>query len=300
MRLPDGRRINLRCSGRGAPIVILESGFGADSHAWAKVQRLVARRTKVCSYDRAGYGDSDPGPLPRHGEAIARDLDQALRAARLRGPFVLVGHSAGGLYVQLFAGRRRADVAGLVLVDTSIVFQDQRMEALFGKRYSGIQPVLARVEGCRQAAEAGTTAVTDVAFARCVPATASATARAEAARPSLWRTQVSELETLFTETSKQRARLGGLIAGVPTTVLTASRTGEPAGDDAPGDQAWETAHRQLAAEFKQGTQRLVRSGHLMIIERPDEVVGAILERVEAARGVRPGASHDRVGIAGLR
>ena len=92
----DGRRINVRCLGAGAPTVILESGYEADSLAWWKVEPEVARFTRVCSYDRAGAGFSDPGPLPRDGAAIAADLDKALSAAGIRGPFVLVGHSAGG------------------------------------------------------------------------------------------------------------------------------------------------------------------------------------------------------------
>lgn len=105
-QLQDGRRLNLVCSGRGAPTVILESGFGATSGAWYKVRPALARGVRVCAYDRAGSGFSDPGPLPRDGAAIVRDLDQALTAAKIVGPYVLVGHSAGGLYARLFAARR--------------------------------------------------------------------------------------------------------------------------------------------------------------------------------------------------
>src|SRR5438105_2292686 len=105
VKLPDGRAINFRCMGRGSPTVIFESGFGASSRAWTEVQALVAPTNKACAYDRAGYGFSDPGPLPRDGAAVARDLDQALRAARLSGPYVIVGHSAGALYALLFMPR---------------------------------------------------------------------------------------------------------------------------------------------------------------------------------------------------
>ncbi|MGH6965185.1 MAG: alpha/beta fold hydrolase, partial [Phenylobacterium sp.] len=88
--------------------MLLESGFGAGAFAWGQAQPIVARTTRVCSYDRAGYGFSDPGPSPRDGAAIARDLDAALRRAGERGPFVIVGHSAGGLYARLFAARRHS------------------------------------------------------------------------------------------------------------------------------------------------------------------------------------------------
>ncbi|HEY8004082.1 MAG TPA: alpha/beta hydrolase, partial [Phenylobacterium sp.] len=280
--LPDGRRINLRCSGRGSPLVLLEAGFGSGSMAWPKLQPMIAARTRVCSYDRAGYGFSDPGPLPRHGAAIARDLDDALRAAKLPGPYIVVGHSAGGLYAQLFAGRRRKEMAGLVLVDPSVVYQERRMAEIFGAGAGSLDPIRRRVQRCIAATEAGGAAVTDPAFNECVPANASPAARARGMRPSLWQAQLSELDTLFTQTSDQRARLGGVIREVPTIVLTASPTGEPAGADAPGSQVWEGLHRELAAQFVHGSQQLVKSGHLMMIERPDAVAAAVFALIDRA------------------
>src|SRR5579859_5390461 len=83
VRLPDHRALNFRCSGRGAPTVLLEAGFGAGSNAWGKVAPRIAQVTQVCAYDRAGFGFSDPGPMPRDGAAIARDLDAGLKAARI-------------------------------------------------------------------------------------------------------------------------------------------------------------------------------------------------------------------------
>ena len=135
--LPDHRRLNLRCSGHGSPTVVLEGGFGADSLAWYKVQPALAARYRVCAYDRAGAGFSDPAPAPRDGAAIARDLDAGLRAAGIGGPFVLVGHSSGGLYARIFADLRPKDVIGMVLVDPSVPHQDlrfaERLRARCGK-----------------------------------------------------------------------------------------------------------------------------------------------------------------------
>ena len=286
--LPDHRTIDLRCSGRGAPLVLLESGFGAGSVAWSKLQPVIAARTQVCSYDRAGYGFSDPGPLPRHGAAIARDLDNALRAAHLPGPYVAVGHSAGGIYVQLFAGRRRKEMAGLVLVDPSVVYQDKRMATIFGAGVGSVAGIQARVQRCLTAAQAGGAAVRGPAVNECVAPNASAETRREGMRPSLWRTQQSELETLFTQTSDQRMRLGGLIRDVPAIVLTASKTGQPAAQGS-AEQVWEGVHAALAAEFSHGAQRLVKSGRLMMNERPDAVAQAVFELVDAYRA--GGASH---------
>src|SRR5947209_14571797 len=88
--LPDGRKLNFRCMGSGSPTILFESGWGAGSTAWTRVQPALSASYRTCSYDRAGYGFSDPGPEPRDGDAIAADLDAALRAARMHGPFILV------------------------------------------------------------------------------------------------------------------------------------------------------------------------------------------------------------------
>jgi pimeloyl-ACP methyl ester carboxylesterase len=280
--LPDHRKINLRCTGRGSPLVLLESGFGAGASAWPKLQPMIAAKTQVCSYDRAGYGFSDSGPLPRHGAAIARDLDNALRAAHLPGPYVVVGHSAGGIYAQLFAGRRRKDVVGLVLVDPSIIYQDKRMATIFGAGAGSVAGIQARVQRCLTATLAGGAAVRDPVFNECVAANASAETRREGLQPSLWRSQLSEIDTLFNQTSDQRVRLGGLIRDVPAIVLTASRTGQPAAQGT-AERVWEGVHSALADEFSHGSQRLVKSGHLMMNDRPDAVAQAVLEFVDAYR-----------------
>src|SRR3954454_13473056 len=99
----DGRKLNLRCSGEGAPVVMLESGATADSMAWHKVQPSIAKGTRVCAYDRAGFGFSDDGPLPRDLDADAKDLHALIHAAKIATPVVLVGHSLGTNIVRRYA-----------------------------------------------------------------------------------------------------------------------------------------------------------------------------------------------------
>ena len=112
-----GRSLYLDCRGSGSPTVILESGLGSDAGGWGFVLPKVAERTRVCAYDRAGLGRSDPQPGTHSvGEAVA-DLRQALDVAGERGPFVLVGHSYGGVLVRVLAAAARDDVRGVVLVD---------------------------------------------------------------------------------------------------------------------------------------------------------------------------------------
>ena len=92
-RLVDigGRRLNLYCLGHGSPTVILVGGLGSSTFIWRKVHRDLAKTTKVCAYDRAGYGFSDPGPLPRDTAHLADDLAALTKAAALPRPYVLVG-----------------------------------------------------------------------------------------------------------------------------------------------------------------------------------------------------------------
>ena len=290
VQLPDRRRMNFRCRGHGSPTVILESGFGAGSQAWGRVQPRIAGVTRVCAYDRAGYGFSDLGPLPRDGAAIARDLDHALRAAAIRGPYIVVGHSAGGLYARLFAARRRSDVAGLVLVDSSTPFQDRRLSAMLGPGAGGVEGIRQRVSRCLEAAKREPPHADTELPTECAPLAAVAHDRLIAGSQGAWRTQLSELDTLFAQTSMEVDRIGNLLQDIPLIVLTASATGTPAGPGRPGPQAWEQLHAELAASSRRGEQRIVLSSHLMMNDRPEIVAGAILELVEASHRRRETAS----------
>jgi pimeloyl-ACP methyl ester carboxylesterase len=113
-------RLHIRCDGDGAPTVVFDAALGGSSLSWSLVQPAVARLTRACSYDRAGFGWSEAGPLPRTASRIAAELHELLRAAALPSPFLLVGHSYGGLVMRLYASRHPNDVAGLVLIEPAI------------------------------------------------------------------------------------------------------------------------------------------------------------------------------------
>jgi pimeloyl-ACP methyl ester carboxylesterase len=114
-----GHRLHLHCTGSGSPTVVLEAGGGASSSDFAWIAPAVARDTTVCVYDRAGRGWSDPTDSPQDGTHIAADLHTLLERARIPGPYVLAGHSFGGLYVQSFAAQYPEQVAGMVLLDST-------------------------------------------------------------------------------------------------------------------------------------------------------------------------------------
>jgi pimeloyl-ACP methyl ester carboxylesterase len=127
----SGRRLNIYCTGKGSPTVILDLGFGAPLISWGLVQPEIAENTRVCSYERAGYGFSDPGPLPRTTRAIVDDLHALLKNAGERPPYVMVGHSMAGLDALLYADLYPSEVSGIVLIDPLLPGWDEVVERMF-------------------------------------------------------------------------------------------------------------------------------------------------------------------------
>jgi pimeloyl-ACP methyl ester carboxylesterase len=145
-----GHRLHLNCAGSGTPTVILESGLGETSAYWARISAGVAHDTRVCVYDRAGRGWSDPASAPQDGVAVATDLHILLDRGHVPGPFVLVGHSSGAQYVRIFAGRYPEQVAGMVLLDGQPAEAFERLPAFPGfydrfRRVFALLPSVARL-----------------------------------------------------------------------------------------------------------------------------------------------------------
>jgi pimeloyl-ACP methyl ester carboxylesterase len=141
-----GSRMHLYCAGTGTPTVILEAGLGDDWLQWRKVQPALSQLTRVCSYDRAGYGWSDPQPGERDSIRIADELHSLLQQASIFGPILLMGHSAGGLHIREYATKYPAGIVGLVFVDASSPAQvdvlPQELVAPDDLRWPKIQTVL--------------------------------------------------------------------------------------------------------------------------------------------------------------
>src|SRR3954470_13385635 len=114
-----GRNIHLNCTGKGRPEVVLEAGGSAYAIDWALIQPQIAEKTRVCSYDRAGLGWSDPGPADETVEQTFADLHAALSRAGEKGPYILVGASVGGGFIRAYERAFPADVAALVFSNSS-------------------------------------------------------------------------------------------------------------------------------------------------------------------------------------
>lgn len=275
-RLPDGRKLDFRCSGHGAPTVVFETGWGADLREWDRVRSMVASSRRACAYDRAGYGGSDPGPDPRDAAAIVRDLHASLRAARIRGPYILVGHSAGALYVRLFASRYPREVAGLVLVDPSFEHQNVRFATVFGPGAGSVDRLQQRAATCLAAARERRLPSIDPDLSVCTPP-----GYAAGSLVGLWAAKSSEIDNLFTTSSDEVQREAENLGDLPLVVLTA---GGSTGEQNPGLAVWAELHREIAATSSRGSARLVdRSTHLMMFQRPDAIVAAISDVAAAAR-----------------
>jgi pimeloyl-ACP methyl ester carboxylesterase len=131
----NGHRMHIICTGSGSPTIVLEAGLGNDALTWGGVQPVLSSTTRVCSYDRAGFGWSDALPAPRDADHIAAELHELLLQAKVAGPTVLMGHSIAGIYMRDYATRYPADIVGIVFEDVTTPLQDENpvMKAGSGK-----------------------------------------------------------------------------------------------------------------------------------------------------------------------
>ena len=284
-------KLNIICQGNAAdkPTVILESAGGVAARGWAKVQPEVAKFARVCSYDRAGYGWSEPGPLPRTMEQEAQELKALLEAAGETGPYILVGHSQGGFNCQVFANKYPDDVAGVVLVDASHPDTIKRTLEVLSKKgadeLSGFMKALNTPWGNMLT----TWTVRLGLFRLLTPQKDDLDREINYLSWQPKAMQAFQAETaVFDTISTDQVRAAGNLGDRPLIVLTAGKA-----DDSYASPVDATAARRLwveeiQAEMAQlssrGKQVVVPdSGHMIPMERPDAVVDAILDVWEQAK-----------------
>lgn len=280
--LADGRRLNLYCTGAGSPTVILEGGWATETLYWRKVQPWLSEISRVCSYDRAGYGYSDPGPMPRSASNEERDLDALLRAASINDRVILVAHSLGGLDARLFADRHPGRLVGLVLLDPTI----PEGEDPSGGASRRSAPPLRALETCAEAVERGAPTVPNRDVCLNPPAPDLPDAVNEARRTyqmsrAYQESAVSELKSLSISSAEihQSKRSWRRL---PVVIVTAGESGvDPRASDA--DKARQRASRWAAHETvaRLSTRHihllLEGASHFIPMEHPEAVVEAVGE-----------------------
>jgi pimeloyl-ACP methyl ester carboxylesterase len=270
-------RLNLYCTGNGSPTVVLEAGLADSLESWRRVQPEIARFTRVCSYDRAGYGRSDAGPIPRTSDRIAEDFHAALRSAGERPPYLLVGHSFGGFIVRVFNGKYASEVAGLVLVDAT----QEDQYRLLPRAWSDLGDGMRR----RVRWQAFWAPVyIDLGIARLQLRLEGSEAPPLLLQSKYLKARASEFENI--EVSAEQARAADHIADKQLVVLTAGRTidaGLKAAlnqqDQAAYQEIWVDDLQRRLARLSSRSRRVVvaDSGHDMPTDRPDAIVSAVQE-----------------------
>ncbi|NWK95876.1 alpha/beta hydrolase [Sphingobium lactosutens] len=284
-----GRRIHIDCRGTGSPTIILESGLGSGGSVdWARVHDALARHSRTCAYDRAGIMWSDPKPGPQNAVAVAEDLHATLAAAEIEGPLVLAGHSIGGPYTRVYTGRYGDQVAGLVMVDPSHPDQVARLGRAIKANVDPTQVAWM----VRIANALSWTGIVRLMTGGDVPnMPKDASAKIAAYTSGSIRGAGAELEGF--RLTLDQARAVRSFGDRPLIILTAMAPHTPAQlkglnltpqVGARMKQAWKTLHTEMVAMSSRGSQQIVPdSGHYIQIDRPDVVIAAVEQVVNAVR-----------------
>ena len=290
--------LHLHCTGEGSPSVILEAGAGSPSSAWVWVQEKVAGFTRVCSYDRPGFGWSSPASGPLSPGQVAATLHELLAAAAIPGPYILAGHSDGGVYVRSFQARFPSEVVGMVLVDSSHESQNLRFPPAY---LASLNQQAGMMKACHAISPFGVVRLARL-WTRLLPASILASDEGAAVlstmyRNSYCRASADELEAVseFLSQPQGPASLGDL----PLVVISAGLSLEEMLAQTPkaavslmGEDTFaqivQVSHdlqAELVGLSTQGRQIIAEeSTHNIHWDQPDLVSEAIVEIVQQVRG----------------
>jgi pimeloyl-ACP methyl ester carboxylesterase len=263
-----GYRLHINCIGTGSPTIIIEAGLGGWSLTWNAVQEEIAKTTRVCAYDRAGMGYSEASPLPRTAQQFAYELHTLLEKAHIPAPYVLVGHSLGGLTVRLFVHDYPTEVIGVVLIESMNPgpMTPSRMELAPQTSYQAsalsVPSLLGRIGLVRVLAE-------PLGLIQHLPAQTQPAYAAFAVTPRTAQEWVDEFVSV--QVSSAQAAAVSSFGDLPLIVLTAALNQQ---------DGWQTLQTELLLLSSNSQQMFAdKSGHNMEIDQPEAAVTAILAMV---------------------
>jgi pimeloyl-ACP methyl ester carboxylesterase len=263
-----GYRLHIYCTGTGSPTVVIDAGQGDWSTSWGSVQQEVAKTTRICTYDRAGMGWSEAGPLPRDAVQFAKELRTLLQKANVPGPYVMVGHSLGGASVRVFVNDYASEIAGVVLIESmnpgqatqphiEVQAQSDPQSQPFSFQAAlarfGIPRLVVKLPVIASSVEAGQEAYYPLYV-----------------RPQSLQTADNELQGI--SASLVQAATVKTFGDRPLIVLTGKL------NDRQGWQEWQTELLQLSSNSQQLFAQ--NSGHIIQLDEPDAAVAAILQMVQ--------------------
>ena len=283
-----GYKMHIYCLGEGSPTVILDHVGGSNSAQWALIQPVLAAHTRVCAYDRPGFGWSEPSPDPQDAAHNAQQLHALLAKANITDPLVYVGHSFGGDVARVFAANYPEDVVGLVLVDPGVSLHrpgvPEDVEAVWESEdnsFMMMAPTLARIGLLRLASYLGV-----MPGHGDLPSPQAEAFDAWQATNQFYDTLKAQQLARY-DTSAQVLAAEEQLGDLPMIVLSPSQPGQ----DAPKRQVWTEVNASIAASSANGVHRVVIGTDHMGLAVKQEYAAvtaeAILEMVAAVRGERP-------------
>jgi pimeloyl-ACP methyl ester carboxylesterase len=281
-----GYQMHINCIGQGSPTVILEAGWSDFSLLWAYVQPEVANFTRVCSYDRAGYGWSEPSPHPRTAITMVEELHMLLVNANIKGPYVLVGHSMGGVLVRVFADTYPEDVLGMVLVDSvhEDIFIDYPEAAV-----EAIEDAMGQFRMLGFLNASGILAFMPQNIPnRGLPDNSFANYQAILATTNYFQTSIAEWNSEEVSYSEVRSLQITNFGDLPLIVLSRGlQEPNPLISEIDNQKMWEVMQEwqsELVGLSSQGKQVIAeQSGHNIQLDQPDLVIEAIREILHVIR-----------------
>ncbi len=279
--------LHLNCVGQGTPTVVMDAGGGASSITWGLVPSEIAKFTRVCTYDRAGLGWSDPNPrISRTSQQSVDELHSLLTKAGINPPYILVGHSLGGVNMRLYASQYPEDVVGLVLVDSS---HENQMTSEMWRRIKmqswlyQVLRVVSQVGVLRLIGEMNLLPILEdikreIQKYPLAVQTLFDTYKSFCYRPDYWATASSELANI--KKSFEEVQSVTSLGSLPLIVLSQGSKNSKMSDER--FQQWSSLQLDLT-KISSNSQHIIaeNSGHLVQLDQPELVISAVQRLIES-------------------